>query len=142
MRFFFGVVTRDCSYLNAALVQPIVVFLNTNYVSIPLHANLEIPLKYFDGAWSPYAAAMTVSFLVCSRPSIHPVQDALSEAAGVALSAKVSDHRKVDVSFSFSLSYFPRQPKNVVWLIIMGVDGAWRAAKHGLYVVWHQFLYE
>ncbi len=52
-------VDEQISYLNAALVQPMVVYLNTNYVSIPIHAVLSIPLSYFNGAWSPYAAAMT-----------------------------------------------------------------------------------
>lgn len=40
---------EQISYLNAALVQPMVVYLNTNFVSIPVHAVLSIPLNYFDG---------------------------------------------------------------------------------------------
>ncbi len=100
------------SYLNAALIQPMIVYINTNYVSIPLQATLSIPLEYYDGAWSPYAAAMT---------------DALSEAVGVELSARVADQKK---------------PKNVFWLLIKGVDGIWRAAKYSAYVIWHGYLFE
>lgn len=92
------------SYLNAALVQPIVVYINTNYISIPLDATLSIPMTYYNGAWSPWDAAMT---------------DALSEAVGVQLSKKVADQKK---------------PRNLVWLIIKGAEGVWRAAKHGIYI--------
>lgn len=95
---------EQISYLNAALVQPMVVYLNTNYVSIPVHAVLSIPLSYFDGAWSPYAAAMT---------------DALSEAVGVELSERVADQKR---------------PKNVVWLLVMGFDGVWRLVWFSFFV--------
>jgi distribution and morphology protein 31 len=101
---------QQISYLNAALVQPMVVYLNTNYVSIPVHAVISIPLSYFDGAWSPYAAAMT---------------DALSEAVGVELSHKVSDQKR---------------PKNILWMLVMGFDGIWRATKHSAYLLWHGYV--
>ncbi len=103
---------QQISYLNAALIQPIVVFINTNYISIPLHATVSIPLEYFDGAWTPYDAAMT---------------DAVSEAVGVELSAKVADQKK---------------PKNVFWMLVMGVDGVWRAVKQSAYVIWHGYVFE
>jgi hypothetical protein len=64
----------------------------------------QIPMKYFNGAWSPYDAAMT---------------DALSEAVGVELSKKVADQKR---------------PRNLVWLIVKGVEGVWRAARHGIYL--------
>lgn len=94
----------NLSYLNAALVQPIVLYINTNYISIPMQTTLHIPMAYYNGAWSPYDAAMT---------------DALSEAVGVELSKKVADQKR---------------PRNLVWLVIKGAEGVWRAAKHGLYM--------
>ena len=122
------------SYLNAALIQPMgksdfnchffvhlfvilisflkVIYLNTNYISIPLSAWLAIPVRYYNGAWSPYAACMT---------------DALSEAVGVELSHRVADQKR---------------PKNVLWMLIKGVDGVWRAGKHALYIFWHGYVYQ
>ncbi len=61
-------------------------------------------MRLFNGAWTPYDAAMT---------------DALSEAVGVELSKKVADQTR---------------PRNLVWLIIRGVEGMWRAARHGFYL--------
>lgn len=101
---------KHISYLNAALVQPMVVYLNTNYVSIPLSAWLDIPINHFYGAWSPYQACIT---------------DALSEAVGVELSRRVADQKR---------------PRNLLWLFIKGVDGVWRAAKHSAYVMWHVYF--
>lgn len=45
--------------------------------------------------------------------------DALSEAVGVELAKKVADQKR---------------PRNLLWLAIKGVEGVWRAAKHGLYI--------
>jgi distribution and morphology protein 31 len=103
---------QQISYLNSALVQPMVIYLNSNWVSVPIEANLAIPIEYYDGAWSPYGACMT---------------DALSEAVGVELSRKTADQKK---------------PRNMVWLLIKGVDGVWRGAKHTLYLLWHGYVFQ
>lgn len=103
---------QEISYLNAALVQPMVVFLNTNYVAIPIDSWLSIPIRYYNGAWSPYGACMT---------------DALSEAVGVELSRKVADQKR---------------PKNLLWMLIKGVDGVWRACKYyTTYILWYGYLF-
>jgi hypothetical protein len=53
-------------------IQPMVVFLNTNYVSIPMEAKLTIPMRLFNGAWTPYDAAMTGELPSCC-PSLFAV---------------------------------------------------------------------
>jgi distribution and morphology protein 31 len=44
---------QDISYLNAALAQPIVAFMNTNYTCIPLKFDIDVKKSEFDGAWTP-----------------------------------------------------------------------------------------
>lgn len=53
------------SYLNAALVQPMVVYLNTNYVSVPLEAWLHIPMRFYNGAWTPYRCVFAFRVANC-----------------------------------------------------------------------------
>jgi len=53
--------------------------------------------------------------------------DALSEAVGVELSHKVADQKR---------------PKNLLWMLIKGVDGVWRASKHAAYILWHGYVFQ
>lgn len=101
----------NLSYVNAALVQPIVVYLNTNYVSIPMSTSFSVPLSNFDGAWTMYDAGVT---------------DALSEGVAVELAKKVEEQKT---------------PKNVMWLIVKGIDGIIRALRHSSYVFWYSYAF-
>jgi len=48
---YFG---SDLSYVNNALVRPIVAFINANKTLIPIRCHIDIPLKEFDGSWTSY----------------------------------------------------------------------------------------
>jgi distribution and morphology protein 31 len=44
----------DLSYVNNALVRPIVAFLNANRTLIPIKCRVEMPMSEFDGSWTTY----------------------------------------------------------------------------------------
>lgn len=45
---------QDLSYVNSALIRPIVAFLNANRTLIPIKCQVEIPISEFDGSWTTY----------------------------------------------------------------------------------------
>lgn len=89
----------EVSYLNTALVQPLVAYLNTNYVSIPIESELLIPLSNFDGSWYPGEAGLW---------------DMLSEAVYNELVRDIEEQKKVS---------------NLRDLVLLLIEGAWRALK-------------
>ncbi|GAA5943488.1 hypothetical protein JCM10213_005501 [Rhodosporidiobolus nylandii] len=46
--------TSDLSYVNNALIRPIVAFINRNRTLIPIHAHIELGLSEFNGSWTTY----------------------------------------------------------------------------------------
>ncbi len=46
--------TSNLSYVNNALVRPIVAFINANKTLIPIRCHIDIPLGEFDGSWTSY----------------------------------------------------------------------------------------
>lgn len=46
--------TSDFSYVNNALVRPIVAFLNSNRTLIPIRCHFDLSLDEFDGSWTTY----------------------------------------------------------------------------------------
>lgn len=45
-------VQHEMSYINAALVRPIVAYINSRKTVIPVHALVTIPTSNFEGAWT------------------------------------------------------------------------------------------
>lgn len=68
--------TPHMSYVNSALIQPIVLYLNTNYTELPLTFRSVIPQGRFWNAWYPGDCGFW---------------DALSEGAGAAIEKAVSE---------------------------------------------------
>lgn len=50
--------TGDLSYVNNALVRPIVGYINSRKTFIPVNCRLVKPLSDFDGAWSTYDSGL------------------------------------------------------------------------------------
>ncbi|GAA5898756.1 hypothetical protein JCM6882_003991 [Rhodosporidiobolus microsporus] len=46
--------TSDLSYVNNALIRPIVAFINRNRTLIPIRCHLDIGLSEFNGSWTTY----------------------------------------------------------------------------------------
>ncbi|KZW00277.1 hypothetical protein EXIGLDRAFT_667637 [Exidia glandulosa HHB12029] len=50
--------TRDLSYVNYALVRPMVAFVNANKTLIPIHCTVVKDLGEFDGSWTMWEAGL------------------------------------------------------------------------------------
>ncbi|KAJ1554040.1 Mitochondrial distribution and morphology protein 31, mitochondrial precursor [Nowakowskiella sp. JEL0078] len=72
-------VNPHISYLNNAMIRPVVAYMNANRISIPITFGAEIDMGNFDGAWDVYAAGMV---------------DVFSEQVGMALTQLVEDERE------------------------------------------------
>jgi len=42
------------SYINSALIRPIVAFINRNRTLIPIHCHIDLGLSEFNGSWTTY----------------------------------------------------------------------------------------
>ncbi|KAG8814161.1 Mitochondrial distribution and morphology protein 31, mitochondrial precursor [Serendipita sp. 399] len=51
--------TRDLSYINHALVRPIVAFINANKTLVPVHCTVVKDLNEFDGSWTAWETGLT-----------------------------------------------------------------------------------
>ncbi|TPX38470.1 hypothetical protein SeLEV6574_g07772 [Synchytrium endobioticum] len=69
IRFFFDVrlndlrasvplVSPELSYLNSALVRPVVAYMNANRTITPMVFGVQVDLNNFDGAWTIYSAGL------------------------------------------------------------------------------------
>lgn len=69
--------TSDISYVNNALVRPIVAYINSRKTFIPVHCRIVKRLSDFDGSWTTYDSGLMddlsreVSFLNISLGSLH-----------------------------------------------------------------------
>ncbi|KAL0577508.1 Mitochondrial distribution and morphology protein 31, mitochondrial precursor [Marasmius crinis-equi] len=50
--------TDDISYVNNALIRPIVAFMNANRTLVPIHCRVVKPLNDFDGAWTMWETGL------------------------------------------------------------------------------------
>ncbi|KAG6865373.1 hypothetical protein C0991_003150 [Blastosporella zonata] len=50
--------TKDLSYVNNALVRPIVAFMNANRTLVPIHCRVVMDLRDFDGSWNMWETGM------------------------------------------------------------------------------------
>lgn len=46
--------TSDLSYVNNALIRPIVAFINSNKTLIPIRCHIDLTLNDFDGSWTTF----------------------------------------------------------------------------------------
>ncbi|SCZ91844.1 BZ3500_MvSof-1268-A1-R1_Chr5-3g08172 [Microbotryum saponariae] len=46
--------TSDLSYVNNALIRPIVAFINSHHTLVPIHCHIDLDLDEFDGSWTTY----------------------------------------------------------------------------------------
>ncbi|GAA5879414.1 hypothetical protein JCM16303_003194 [Sporobolomyces ruberrimus] len=46
--------TSNLSYVNNALIRPIVAFINSNRTLIPIHCQIDLGLSEFNGSWTTY----------------------------------------------------------------------------------------
>ncbi|TPX35911.1 hypothetical protein SmJEL517_g01848 [Synchytrium microbalum] len=90
IRFFFDVrlndlrasiplTSPDLTYLNSALVRPVVAYMNANKTITPMVFGVQMDLTNFDGAWDIYAAGLA---------------DVLSEEVGRCFTHLVTDERE------------------------------------------------
>ncbi|KAK9659871.1 Mitochondrial distribution and morphology protein 31, mitochondrial precursor [Basidiobolus ranarum] len=71
--------TQDISYLNNALIRPIVAYMNANRPRLPIKCQLKLDLSNFDGSWTIYDSCLV---------------DSLSEEVGKAFAQLVQDERE------------------------------------------------
>lgn len=66
--------TKDISYVNNALVRPIVAYINTRRTFIPVNCRVVKRLSEFDGSWTLYDSGLMdeVSREVCALPAYIP----------------------------------------------------------------------
>ncbi|KAH8119011.1 mitochondrial distribution and morphology protein family 31/32 [Phellopilus nigrolimitatus] len=50
--------TQDLSYVNNALIRPIVAFINANKTLVPIHCRVVKDLSEFDGAWTMWETGL------------------------------------------------------------------------------------
>jgi len=50
--------TSDLSYVNNALIRPIVAFMNANKTLVPIHCRVVKDLSDFDGAWTMWETGL------------------------------------------------------------------------------------
>ncbi|KAG6831766.1 hypothetical protein H0H92_007918 [Tricholoma furcatifolium] len=50
--------TPDLSYVNNALIRPIVAFMNANRTLVPIHCRVVMDLRDFDGSWNMWETGM------------------------------------------------------------------------------------
>ncbi|ESK93861.1 mitochondrion biogenesis protein [Moniliophthora roreri MCA 2997] len=50
--------TNDLSYVNNALIRPIVAFMNANRTLVPIHCKVVKPLNDFEGAWTMWETGL------------------------------------------------------------------------------------
>ncbi|RDB25152.1 Mitochondrial distribution and morphology protein 31 [Hypsizygus marmoreus] len=50
--------TKDLSYVNNALIRPIVAFMNANRTLVPIHCRVVMDLNDFDGSWTMWETGM------------------------------------------------------------------------------------
>ncbi|KAI9199384.1 mitochondrial distribution and morphology proteins-domain-containing protein [Polychytrium aggregatum] len=67
------------SYMNNALIRPIVAYMNNNRTTVPIAFSAKMDLTKFDGAWDVYAAGMV---------------DVLAEEVGKAFTALVENEHE------------------------------------------------
>ncbi|KAI9596486.1 mitochondrial distribution and morphology protein family 31/32 [Syncephalis fuscata] len=72
-------VAEDLSYLNNALIRPVVAYMNWHRTCIPVRCSIGIDLNEFDGAWTVYEAGLV---------------DIVSEHVGRALVQLTTDERE------------------------------------------------
>jgi len=72
--------TRDLSYINNALIRPIVAFMNANRTLVPIHCRVVMDLNDFDGAWTMWETGMmdAISVKVYEALAYHVSQSALN----------------------------------------------------------------
>ena len=65
--------TRDISYVNNALVRPIVAYINSSRTFIPVNCRVVKKVSEFNGSWTLYDSGLMeeVSKEVCCSPWPH-----------------------------------------------------------------------
>ncbi|KAK9709490.1 Mitochondrial distribution and morphology protein 31, mitochondrial precursor [Basidiobolus ranarum] len=71
--------TQDVTYVNNALIRPIVAYMNANRTRLPIKCQLKLDLSNFDGSWTIYDSCLV---------------DSLSEEVGKAFAQLVQDERE------------------------------------------------
>jgi distribution and morphology protein 31 len=119
------IMNPDLTYLNNALVRPIVGYMNNNRVSIPLRFQSEMDLENFNGAWTIYSDKLT---------------DVISESIGKSLIQLVQDEKertkhlkKVGLWTIQSLS------KNITYFYDYVKGSVTNYPDIGIYDPWHYF---
>ncbi|KAG0141971.1 hypothetical protein CROQUDRAFT_135842 [Cronartium quercuum f. sp. fusiforme G11] len=71
----------NLSYVNHALVRPIVAFINSNKTLIPIRCSLTIPLDDFNGSWTAYDIALVenIAAQVYSALAYHVSADGVNK---------------------------------------------------------------
>ncbi|KAE9391909.1 hypothetical protein BT96DRAFT_864631, partial [Gymnopus androsaceus JB14] len=68
--------TSDLSYVNNALIRPIVAFMNANRTLVPIHCRVVKNLNDFDGAWTMWETGLLdeISFKIYDALAFHVTQ--------------------------------------------------------------------
>ena len=108
--------TPHLSYLKSALIQPIVMYLNTNYTEFPVEFGFSIPQERFKNAWYPGTASPFVQggWLNVWSGDIG-FWDAISDAAGRSIVEIVKEKRN---------------SKNLWQMLYYGGDGVVRGVRY------------
>ncbi|KAK2464191.1 hypothetical protein APHAL10511_003648 [Amanita phalloides] len=72
--------TNDLSYINNALIRPIVAFMNANRTLVPIHCRVVKYLSEFDGAWTMWETGLMddISYRIYDALAYHVSQSTMN----------------------------------------------------------------
>ncbi|PFH49738.1 hypothetical protein AMATHDRAFT_62485 [Amanita thiersii Skay4041] len=72
--------TKDLSYVNNALIRPIVAFMNANRTLVPIHCRVVKNLGDFDGSWTMWETGLVdeISYKIYEALAYHVTQSAVN----------------------------------------------------------------
>ena len=80
--------TGDLSYVNNALIRPIVAFMNANRTLVPIHCRIVKDVSDFDGSWTMWETRLmdAISLNVYEAMAYHVSQSAINRQRMKAVS--------------------------------------------------------
>lgn len=87
--------TRDISYVNNALVRPIVAYINSKRTFIPVNCRVVKKVSEFDGSWTLYDSGLMEEVSREASPPFHSLSNANTPQMYDAFARDVLDDRTV-----------------------------------------------
>lgn len=115
--------TRDLSYINNALIRPIVAYINSKRTSIPINCRLVKRVSDFDGSWTIFDSSLMDDLSVevsCPQPVVLNVSNCSPRLTKLSpeMSWMNKPVRGGSRRWDSGLSSLQRRPSSWAWLAI------------------------